>query len=151
MGFDVFAAGSENFHYTRKNCEDGSSLEMMKTISALQGLDFQAKAHLGISGAGAGIDIKGKGITDLMVSLAEREMLHNISNAMCILTMNGNPDGAWISIHAVEHNTFLPDVHRSSTYNFSPGDSPGAEFISRIRTSLEDTGMANFGVLMVLS
>lgn len=150
MAFDVWASGSSKFNFVKKNAENGSSFELAKAISALQSLDFQSKAHFGISAAGAAIDIVQPGIADLMIAHAEREMLHNISNAICILMMNGS-SGGWISVNAVEHNTFFPDVARSATYSFSPGDSPGAEFISRIRTPLEDTGLATFGALLVLS
>jgi hypothetical protein len=45
MSFDIFAAGTENFNYKRNGCEDGSTFELIKVIAALQGLDFQSKAH----------------------------------------------------------------------------------------------------------
>ncbi len=150
MSFNVWASGSGNFNFVKKNAENGSSFDLIKAISALQSLDFQSKAHLGITGAGAGIDIAAPGITDLIIAHAEREMLHNISNAVCLLTMNGG-SGGWISINAIEHNTFFPDVARSASYYFSPGHSPGSEFISKIRTCMDDTGLATFGALLVLS
>lgn len=151
MGFDIFAAGTDNFHYKREGCEDGSTFEAMKIITILQGLDVSSLAHLGITGTGGYIDYKAPGITDLMIALAEREMLHNLSNAVCLLAMNPNAGDGWIYVNATEENTFFPNVSRAATYNFSPCDSPAAEFISAIKNCLKDTDLTNFGVLQHMS
>jgi hypothetical protein len=151
MGFNIFVAGADDFHYSRNGCEDGSTFELIKVVSALQGLDFQSKAHLGITGTGAAIDIAAPGIADLMIALATREMLHNLSNAVCFLAMNSNSSDGWIYVNATEKNTLWADTVRSAKYTFSPGDSPGAEFISRIGSCLKDTDLDNFGVLQYLS
>ena len=151
MGFDIFAAGSGDFHYSRKGCEDGSTFEAMKVITCLQSLDVRSLAHAGITGTGAYIDYKAPGITDLMIALAEREMLHNLSNAVCLLAMNPNAGDGWIYISATEENTFWANTVRAAKYSFSPGDSPAAEFVSAIKNCLKDTDLTNFGVLQHLS
>ena len=149
MGFDIFATGASNFHYKRNGCEDGSTFEFIKVVTILQGLDVTSTGKGAISATGGAIDYVALGITDLMISLATTEMLHNLSNAVCFLAMNSS-DG-WIYVHATETNTFWEDTVRFSKYRFLPGDSPGAEFISTIGRSLKDTGLDNFGVLQHLS
>lgn len=151
MGFDIFAAGTDNFHYARNGCEDGSTFDVMKIITILQSLDVQSLAHLGITGTGGVVDYYAPGITDLMIALAEREMAHNISNAVCILAMNPNASDGWIYVNATEVNTFWTNTSRAGKYSFSPGDSPGAEFVSAIKNCLKDTDLTNFGVLQHLS
>jgi hypothetical protein len=147
MSFDIFAAGTDNFHYKRNGCEDGSTFEAMKIITILQSLDVSSMAHLAITGTGGVIDYKAPGITDLLIAHAEREMLHNLSNAVCFLAMNPNSSDGWIYVNATETHTFWADTARAAKYSFSPGDSPGAEFVSSIVNCLKDTDLTNFGVL----
>jgi hypothetical protein len=151
MGFDIFAAGASDFHYERNGCEDGSTFEFIKVVTILQGLDVTSIGKGAISGAGGAIDYAAPGITDVMISLATTEMLHNLSNAVCFLAMNSNSSDGWIYVHATETNTFWADTVRSAKYKFSPGNSPGAEFISTIGRCLKDTDLDNFGVLQHLS
>lgn len=151
MGFKIFASGSTGFHYGKDKCEDGSTFELIKVVTALQSLDIASMGTLAITGTGAYIDYKAQGITDLMVALAREEMFHNLSNAMCFLAMLPNSSDGQIFVAATEKNIFSPDVSRSATYKFSPGDMPGAEFITTIWRSLKDTGLDNFGVLLQLS
>ena len=94
---------------------------------------------LAITGTGGAVDYVAPGITDLMLSLATKEMLHNISNAVCFLAMNSNTSDGWIYVNATEKNTLWADTVRSATYNFLPGNSPGAEFIRKIGPCLKDT------------
>ena len=151
MGFDIFVAGTNNFHYARNGCEDGSSFELIKIVAALQSVDVQSLNHFNITGKGALIDIDAPGITDLMVSLATTEMLHNLSNAVCLLAMNSNSSDGWISIDATKTHWYWANTIHLARYNFSPGDSPGAEFVQAIKTALEATDLASFGVLLQLS
>lgn len=151
MSFDIFAAGTDKFHYERNGCEDGSTFEFIKVVTILQGLDVSSIGKGAISGTGGAIDYAAPGITDVMIALATQEMLHNLSNAVCFLAMNSNSSDGWIYVHATETNTFWVDTVRSGTYRFSPGDSPGAEFVSAIGRCLKDTGLDNFGVLQLLS
>jgi hypothetical protein len=151
MGFDIFAAGVNNFQYKRDGCEDGSTFEVMKVITCLQSLDVQSFAHAGITGTGAVIDYAAPGITDLMISLATTEMLHNLSNAVCLLAMNPNASDGWIKVNAFQVNLILPNKSCGASYRFSPGDSPAAEFVSAIKNCLILTDLTNFGVLQHLS
>ena len=149
--FDIFAAGTGNFHYERKGCEDGSTFEVIKVITILQSLDVGSLGRAGIAGVGGGADYVAPGITDVLMTYAMKEMLHNISNAVCIMAMNSNSSSGWIYVDATEKNTFWADTKRSAKYKFSPGNSPGAEFIMTIAPCLKDTGLGNFGVLQHLS
>jgi hypothetical protein len=151
MGFDIFAAGTNNFNYKREGCEDGSTFEFIKVITILQGLDIVSKGSFAVSAAGGAVDYKARGITDFMLSLAITEMLHNLSNAVCYLAMNPNSSDGWIYVNATETHALWADTVRSAKYSFSPGDSPGAEFVSAIKNCLKDTGLDNFGVLQHLS
>lgn len=151
MSFSIFATGAEEFYYQRNDREDGSTFDLIKVITILQGLDIASTGTLAITGTGGVIDYYAPGITDLMIALATREMLHNISNAVCLLAMNSSSSDGWIYVNATETNTFWADTARSAKYKFSPGDSPGAEFISRIGPCLKDTDLDNFGVLQHIS
>jgi hypothetical protein len=151
MAFDIFVAGTNDFYYGRNGCETGKGLELIKIVAALQSVDVQSINHFNITGKGALIDIDAPGIADLMVSLAQREMVHNISNAVCLLAMNSNSSNGWISIDATEVNLLWANTIHLARYNFSPGDSPGAEFVQAIKTSLETTDLASFGVLLQIS
>lgn len=151
MGFDIFASGTNNFYYKRDGCEDGSTFELMKIISALQGLDFKSLSHFNISAKGAEIDIAAPGITDLMISLATTEMLHNLSNAVCLLAMNPNAGDGWIYVNSTQVNLILPNKAGAGKYRFSLDGAPSAEFISTIKSCLTETDMTNFGVLQHLS
>ena len=151
MGFDIFATGASDFHYEKKGREDGSTFEFIKVVTILQGLDVTSLGKGVISGAGGAVDHVAPGITDLMIALATKEMLHNLSNAVCFLTMNSNLSDGWIYVHATEENTIWTNTVRSAKYKFSPGNSPGAEFIDTIWPCLKDTGLDNVGVLKHLS
>ncbi len=151
MSFEISASGTNNFYLKKKGCEDGSTFNLIKVIAIMTSLDLTSTGRTAISGTGGAIDYFGKGITDLMIAHATREMLHNLSNAVCFLAMNPNSGDGWIYIDATETHTFWEDTRRLAKYNFSPGDSPGAEFIKTIGRALKDTGLDNFGVLQQLA
>lgn len=146
MGFRIFASGAEGFHYEKDKCIDGSEFNTMKIIATLQNMERTA---LGV--ADAYISHKTPGITDLMVSIATQESLHNLKNAVSFLAMHPNVKAGWISVNATEKNMLWADTVRLSTYRFFPGDLPGSEFVKTISKTLEDTDMNNFGVLMQLA
>lgn len=152
MGFDIFAAGTDNFHYQRKGCEDGGTFNAIQLISTLQGLDVSSLQSLGRSYAKSQNDPTNEpsGYIDAMIFQVKMEMLHNLSNAVCILSMK-NTDEGWIYLNATEKHTFWADTMRAAKYGFSPGDLPGAEFIKTIINSLKDTSMDNFGVIQQLA
>lgn len=150
MSFDIFVAGN-NYSWKREGCEDGSTFDAINIITRLQGLDVKSLKHFGITSTGAVIGHKTPGITDLMFHLAEKEMLHNISNAVCMLAMNPNAGSGWIYVNATETNTLWSNTSRAAKYDFSPRNSPGAEFVTRIMPCLTETGLNNWGVLQYLS
>lgn len=86
-----------------------------------------------------------------MISLATTEMLHNLSNAVCLLAMNPNAGDGWIYVNATQVNWFLPNKAGTAKYRFSLDGSPSADFISAIKNCLVETEMTNFGVLQHLS
>jgi hypothetical protein len=151
MSFSIDVRGTNGFNFNRPICDDGSAFEVMNVIGILQGLDLQSAGHFGISAAGAVKEKVKKGIPDLMFKMAEREMCHNISNAVSLLEKDYNTSGGWIFVSAEQKNLLFPNVSRAARYNFKPGDSPGAEFLKTIGKCLEDTDLNNWGVLKYLA
>jgi hypothetical protein len=151
MGFDIFAAGSGDFYYKREGCEDGSTLNAMKIIAILKELDTKTLLRFGISKEKGIIDEASPGITDLMIALGQREMVHNLSNAVCLLPMNPNASSGWIFVNATQVNWLLPNKVAAATYGFSTKGSPAADFLGTINYLLTHTHMINFGVLQHLS
>jgi hypothetical protein len=142
MSFNIFAAGSGDFHYTKKGFIDADTFEPMKIVSALMKME-----PTGLGAANAYIGYKTPGITNLMSSLATMEFLHNLNNAVSFLAMCTGASDGWISVSTTQTHLLWPDSRGFAQYNFQPGDNPGAEFIKRIGPSLKDTDMNNWGVL----
>ena len=42
MGFDIFVAETDKFHYQRNGCKDGSTFEFIKVVTILQGLNVSS-------------------------------------------------------------------------------------------------------------
>jgi hypothetical protein len=147
MGFRIFAAGTDDFHYENPNFVDKSDFDMVQTIAKLQGLDGTA---MGVVATGVDFVQPSAGITDLMDTIATTEFLHNLSNAACFLAMCSGAAEGWISVSARETHYLWPDTAGFARYRFSPGESPGSEFLTRVGPVLRNTGMANWGVLLAL-
>ncbi|MEP7075025.1 MAG: hypothetical protein ABI878_04375 [Acidobacteriota bacterium] len=145
MGFRVFAAGTDHFHYERDGFPDGDTFEPMKVVSTLMTMEPN-----GFGVAGAAIDHYTPGITDLMESMATIEFLHNLNNAVCFLAMCTGASDGWISVSSRHTHALWPDTMGFAHYAFSPGDNPGAEFIRLIAPGLKETGMNNWGTLAAL-
>jgi hypothetical protein len=145
MGFRIFAAGTKGFHFVKDHVIDGSEFETIKVVAILQTMEL---SKLGV--VGAVIDHQAPGITDLMVSLATKEFLHNLNNAVSFLAMKSGASNGWIAVSSTQKNTLWADTVSFAKYDFRPGNSPGAEFIKKIGPGLKETDMNNFGVLMAL-
>jgi hypothetical protein len=146
MSFNIFASGSKKFHYKKDGFIDSDTFEPMKIVSTLMNMEPTATGV-----AGAVIEHKTPGITDVMGALATLEFLHNLNNAVSFLAMNSNASDGWISVSSTNAHLLWPDTKAFAKYNFQPGDSPGAEFIKLIGPGLKDTDMNNWGVLAGLS
>lgn len=146
MSFRIFAAGSEKFNYVKDRCIEQSDFEPIKVAEILRSMELSKTGA-----AGAVIDHQAKGIADLAGAVANRVFLHNLSTAVGILAMCDGAGEGWISVSARETSVLWPDTVRFSKYDFSPGDSPGAEFIAKIGPSLKDTDLNDWGVLCMLS
>lgn len=147
MGFRIFAAGSGKFNFSKDNCIDDSDIDMVDLISK-----FQAMDGTWMGAADTAIDIvkPSKGIIDLMQTMATMEFLHNLHNSVSFLAMCSGSDSGWISVAARETHLMWPDTVDIAKYKFSPGDSPGKEFVQKIGPVLKKTDMANWGVLRML-
>jgi|SRR5258707_10127224 len=146
MSFNVFAAGTDHFHYQKDGFIDGDTFTPLKVVAALRTME---PTKLGA--ADAYIGYKTPGITDLIETMATIEFLHMLDNAVCFLAMCSEASDGWISVSTTKSHVLWPDTKGFAKYSFSPGDSPGAEFIQTIGKSLKDTDMDNWGVLAALS
>lgn len=147
MSFRTFASGSDNFHFVRDNCIDQDFFDSIDLINKLSSFDGTG---MGALGTGADIALPSAGIVDLMTTVATMEFLHNLNNAVCFLAMKTSPGNGWISLSTRESNILWPDSVTFSQYRFSPGDSPGAEFIRLITPKLEETNMNSWGVIRMI-
>ncbi len=147
MSFKIFASGSADFHYVRDNNPDDDVFETASIISALQS-----------SGPSVGGAIQGA--ADYVIpnpymtgvqAMARNEFLHLLQNAVSFLAMHPNSSNGWISGSFVEEHLLWGNTGGVARYDFSPGDNPGLEFFQRMKKSMEDSDMNNYGVLRVLA
>jgi len=146
MSFNVFASGMGNFHYKKDGFIDGDDFVPMNVVSSLMTMSPDA-----LGAAGAYIDYKKPGITDLVGKIATMEFLHLLNDSVCFLAMCDDASDGWISVSCTQSHLLWPDTKSIARYNFQPGDSPGAEFIKAIGPALKATDMDNWGVLAALS
>lgn len=147
MSFRIFASGSGRFHFERDNCIDDSDIDMVDLVSK-----FQTMEPTWMGAVTTGIDIvqPSAGIIDLMQSMATREFLHNLSNAVSFLAMCSGSSNGWIAVSVRQTHIAWPDTVAFDKYEFYPGDSPGTEFIRKIRPILSSTDTANWGVMRMI-
>ena len=151
MSFEIYAMvnnGIDKFYYENKECVDGDSFRAITVIAALQGMALNPVGVLG-----AVVDIWGPsaGIADLVGGHASYELLHVLKDSTDALAMCDDTTVGAITIDARESHWIGADTVRSLSYNFSPGDNPGAEFIQTIHQGLEDTSFNSWGVLKMLT
>lgn len=146
MSFNVFAAGSKNFHYKKDGFIDGGDFVPMKVVSILMTMEPSA-----LGATNAAISYATPGITNLVEKMATMEFLHNLNNAVSFLAMCSGASDGWISLSCTETHLLWPDTKSFACYNFWPGDNPGAEFVRLIGPGLKQTSMDNWGVLAALS
>ncbi|MEP6848859.1 MAG: hypothetical protein ABI999_08370 [Acidobacteriota bacterium] len=146
MSFQISAAANPDFYFAPRSEALGDTFEAYQTLAVLREM---AMTPVGV--ASGSLDRKAPGIIDLFEEIAFRESLHNLSNAVSILAMcSGASDGS-IFIGMRQTNTFSPDVARSATYTFLPGDNPAYELVQKIAQPLKDTEMNTWNVLMMLA
>jgi hypothetical protein len=145
MSFRIFAAGS-GFHFVKDSLEDGSSFDLMKTISILSTME---PSGTGVATALVDKLFQSAGVPELVEAIATMELLQSLCDAVDLLSIKAG-DGAFISVFAKKRRLILSDVTTFSNYQFSPGDSPGKEFIQHIGKGLEKTDLGNWGVLAAL-
>lgn len=148
MSFRIFAAGSHNFHFERDNCIDSDDVDLVDLISKFQGME---PTWMGAGQVAVDIAQPSAGIIDLMSAMATMEFCHLLSQAVCFLAMKGGAANGWIFVAAREEHVLWPDTGGNGKYEFYPGDSPGTEFLRKIKPALEEADMANWGVLRMLT
>jgi hypothetical protein len=148
MSFRIFASGTNNFHFEQDDCIDGDDIDMVDLISKFQGME---PTWMGAGQVAIDIAQPSAGIIDLMEAMAMIEFCHMLSNAVCFLAMKGGASDGWIFVSARESHLLWPDTGGNAKYSFYPGDSPGTEFIRKIKPALEEADMANWGVLRMIA
>ncbi|MBK7707425.1 MAG: hypothetical protein IPN69_17980 [Acidobacteria bacterium] len=150
MSFNIFAAGSRGFQYTRENYPDDDVFEAASILSALRS---GGPTALGVAEGVADyvVPSEGSAILDGVQAVAQITFLHTLCGAVDQLAMCSGANRGWISVAPRQTHALWPDTNRFARYDFSPGREPGAEFMRCILPILEATGMANYGVLMAMS
>ena len=147
MGFNVFASGSGSFHYQKDDFVDGDDFDTLKIVSEAQSMD---PTKLGAVDAVRGHYLS-KDMSDALPVLAKREFLYTLTETVDLLAMRGGSANGFIAVTAKQTHPLWPDTIRFARYGFSPGDSPGTEFIRTIAKNLDDTDLKTWGVLMALT
>lgn len=153
MSFYIFASGSPHFHYKETKKIDGDTFETMKILDALQSVP-QIKDKLidkmNVVEGATGYALPSISITDVAEGIATIELLSLLSEVVDFLAMNPVTSEGWISVSAKKSNTFWADTVSSTRYTYSPGYSPGKEFIRKIAPGLGATDMNNWGVVRAM-
>jgi len=148
MSFRIHAAGSGGFRYSRSNCIDEGVFTAASIISAMQGLEPSRAGA--VQAAADQVLPSAPNAWEFAAQAARIEMLNTLDIGVTALAACTG-QGGWISVSPRKTHALWPDTSRFARYDFSPGDSPGSEFVQRILPALRDTDMMNFGVLAQLS
>lgn len=146
MSFRIFASGLGRFQYSNSNCADGDVFEAAALMSALRA------SGPGLGGAAEGVadyvvPSEASSFRELLRQAARMTFAHYLKMSTTLLATSGRHRNGWIRVHANESNTFWPDTARFVSYDFRPGNSPGAEFVETVAPVLTDTGLNNYGVM----
>ncbi|HCA58202.1 MAG TPA: hypothetical protein DEP46_09490 [Blastocatellia bacterium] len=147
MGFSIFAAGTNNFHYAKDDCLDDSDFKVVEVLGKLQAME---PTKMGAVATGIDIAQPSAGIIDAMQAMATMQFLHLLNNAVSFLAMKPKAREGWIFVSARESHLLWPDTGDNGEYKFYPGDNPGHEFMKKIGPALKAADMANWGVLREL-
>lgn len=154
MSFNIFASGGSGFHYSFDGFVDGSGFEWIKVVSALSSMSPKVPTVVSVGSdvITAGADYLKPDMSDAVERIANYEMLHNLNNVVSFLAMCTGSANGWISVSCTNsHGWLWPPTKSFARYNFTPGDSPGAELVRLIGPGLKETKMNNWGVLLALS
>jgi hypothetical protein len=141
MSFNIFAAGTEGFNYSRNNCADGGLFEAAAVMNALR-----AAGPTPVGVAEGVVDYYGPSVESearsgiqagLRMVFAQR-----LGQAVVMLAQCSGARQGWIAVSARKSAT-----HRYARYNFMPNIDPGLEFMQSIMPALTATDMNNYGVL----
>ena len=147
MGFRTFAYGLPDFHYTEARSPDGGDFDTIKLLATLQTME---PSKMGVVGAVADQTLPSAGITDLISAVANQEFMHMLIDSVSFIAMSPNADGAHISLTLTVKRKLWVDQVTFNKYDFTPGDSPGVEFVHAISKNLKETGFDNWGTLRSL-
>jgi hypothetical protein len=153
MSFRVFAAGvgpNGTWNYERDKNPDDDVFEAAAVISA-----FRASGPSVRGAAEAVADYHvpsdASAYRDAIRAIATMTFMQTLNNSVCFLAMCRGASNGWISVAPRRSRTLWVDTVGFARYDFSPGNSPGSEFIQTIVPALRATDMNNYGVLRSLS
>jgi hypothetical protein len=149
MSFNIFAAGSIAFHYSKSNRIDGDTFETMKLLSSFSSartvVDVVATAEKELLPSTGISSVQGYG------SVARMTVVRNIEIGLALLRTQRRDQQGAISIHTTQSSLLWTNISRFAQYNFFGATNPGAEFMRTIIPALEATDMNNWAVLTELS
>ena len=150
MSFDVHAVGSNGFRFSRNDNPDGDIFEAAAVMSAMRA---SSPSRVGVAeGVADYFTPSEAGAFRVAVGgVARLEFLHLLDTAVTLLAADVGVRQGWIAVYARESNTLWADTSGFARYGFTPGYSPGTEFIRRVTPALVTVEMNNYGVLRILA
>lgn len=165
MSFSTFAFGSPSFHYRRNDNVEGDDFNALQLLATLASMspgrgELIPGSAVGTAGKAIGSRAIGLGGSYLpsadtaggAMAFASRAFLEMLVNTVSLLAISpgAGGDGARILVTSRHHHALWPTTIRFASYDFSPGDDPGTEFVRAIASSLKETSLNNWGVLRSL-
>lgn len=165
MSFRAFAYGEPSFHYQRNDNVEGEEFNSLQLLALLAGMGpgrgelipGNAPLMVGKAVGGRAIGVAGsyspsRDMGSAAMALASREFLEMLTNTVSFLAISpgAGGDNARILVTARNRHALWPTTIRFASYNFSPGDDPGTEFVRTISPSLKETDLNHWGVLRSL-
>jgi hypothetical protein len=166
MSFRILARGTNGFIYQRNNQPDGDIFVAADVVAALRasGPSYQGAAE-GV--ADYVLPSEDGALREVVRHIAEMTFLPILRDSVSLLATCTQAHEGWISVstHQSRNMSFMgglgivplivnpprPERNAFASYNFAPGNNPGAEFVQAIAQALHATGMNNYGVLRVMS
>jgi len=149
MSFNIFAAGTRGFNYTRNNCADGDLFEAAAVMNALRAA---GPSPVGVA----------EGVMDYTLPSAESQartgiqahlhtaFLAHLRQAVELLAMCPQAShGGWIAVSASRQRMagLWPAATGFARYDFRPNIDPALEFMTLVLPVLASARMNNWGVL----
>lgn len=150
MGFNIFAAGTSGFNYSRDNCADGDLFEAAAVMNAMReaGPDTMGVVQGVQEYAAPSAD---DGFRTAIQSNLGLAMRAHLGDGVTLLASCGRASqGGWISVAAERSRALgvLPPATAVARYGFFPNVHPASEFMAQVTPALTATSLNNWGVML---